>query len=247
MNVVAIIQARMSSKRLPGKVLMNLSKKPVLEHIIDRIKVCKTIDNIVVATSNHASDDKIEKFCNQKHVPIYRGSLDDVLDRFYQAANIYNADAVLRITGDCPVIDPEIIDTIVTSFKRDKVDLCGLSGNFPDGLDCSVFSYRAIKKAWSEASLKSEREHVGPYIENNPSLFKILPIELFNNLGEYRWTLDEPEDYELIKNIYEELYDSNKLFLTNDILELLSKKPKLLSINAKIIRNEGYLKSLEQD
>jgi spore coat polysaccharide biosynthesis protein SpsF len=133
MNVVAIIQARMSSKRLPGKVLMNLSKKPVLEHIIDRIKVCKTIDNIVVATSNHASDDKIEKFCNQKHVPIYRGSLDDVLDRFYQAANIYNADAILRITGDCPVIDPEIIDTIVTSFKRDKVDY----------VDCQVTSLMA--------------------------------------------------------------------------------------------------------
>lgn len=247
MNVVAIIQARMSSTRLPGKVLMPLSGHPVLKHIINRLNTCKTFEKIVVATSIDETDNKIETFCNNMGVAVYRGSLSDVLDRFYQTAKLYNADAILRITADCPVIDPEIVDLIVNSFKQSNYDLCGLSGNFPDGLDCSVFSFSAIEKAWNNASLASEREHVGPYIENNPHIFNILPIELFDNLQDQRWTLDEPNDYIFLKAVFEELYCKKKIFLTQDILDLLAKKPDLLLINDKIKRNEGFIKSKEKD
>lgn len=247
MKIVAVIQARMSSSRLPGKVLMSLSGKPVLEHIVDRLKICKNINEIVVASSTHKSDNEIEKFCLKKEILIYRGSLDDVLDRFYQAAKIHNADAILRITADCPVIDPQVVDIIVNSFKKNSVDLCGLSGNFPDGLDCTIFTFDALEIAWHKATLKSEREHVCPYIENNQDIFNVLPVELFNNLEKHRWTIDEPNDYELLTIIYDELYKTGKIFSTNDILELLSKKPHLSLINDKITRNEGYLNSLDQD
>lgn len=247
MKVIAIIQARMSSRRLPGKVLMNLAGKPVLQHVIERLNYCKTFKEIIVATSIDKSDDEIENFCQENKINIFRGSLNDVLDRFYQAGKLYGADAILRITADCPVIDPEVVDVVVKNFKKNNSDLCGLSGSFPDGLDCSVFAFSAIEKAWSEAKLKSEREHVGPYIEKHPNIFRILPIEIFQDLGDHRWTLDEQRDYDFLIEVYDELYMENKIFYTRDILNLLSKKPHLSRINAKIIRNEGYLNSLDQD
>lgn len=247
MKTVAIIQARMSSSRLPGKVLIEFRGKPVLEHIVQRLKKCKLIDEIVIATSDHDSDNKIENFCLEKNLNLFRGSLNDVLDRYYNAAIQYKADAILRITGDCPVIDPEIVDKIINAFHENKCDLCGLSGDFPDGLDCSVFSFKAIEKAWKEAKLKSEREHVGPYIEKNPDIFKIKAVSLFKNMGHLRWTLDTPEDKLLLKEIFDELYDDSYIFLTKDILKLLKHKPNLLNINDKIVRNEGYLISLNND
>lgn len=247
MKIVAIIQARMSSSRLPGKVLMDLSGKPVLEHIINRLRTCNHIHEMVVATSTENSDNPIEEFCIENNVNFYRGSLNDVLDRFYQASKKYDADGILRITADCPVVDPEIVDIIISSFLETQCDLCGLSGEFPDGLDCSVFSFKAIEKAWNEAKLASEREHVGPYIEKNPDIFKIVPVKIFDNLGHLRWTLDTQEDYLLLKEIYNKLYKEKKIFLTQDILDMLQKNPYLTSINDKIIRNEGYLKSLEND
>ncbi len=247
MKIVAIIQARMSSSRLPGKVLMNLSGEPVLGHIVNRLKTSKYIHQIVVATSIENSDNPIEEFCTNNKINVYRGSLNDVLDRYYQASKKYNADGILRITADCPVVDPEIVDIIISSFLETQCDLCGLSGEFPDGLDCSVFSFKAIEKAWNEAKLASEREHVGPYIEKNPDIFKIVPVKIFDNLGHLRWTLDTQDDYLLLKEIYNKLFKEKKVFLTQDILDMLQKNPYLTSINDKIIRNEGYLKSLEND
>ena len=247
MKVVAIIQARMSSSRLPGKVLLPLVNKPVLAHIVERLSYCRMIHEVVVATSIEPSDDLIADYCRKSKVVFYRGSLEDVLDRYYQAAKIRDADVIVRITGDCPVIDPIVLDAVIAGFLSGDYDFYGLGGNFPDGLDCTVFSFSAIKTAWSDANLKSEREHVGPYIENNPHLFKNGALELFQGLGHVRWTLDEPVDYELLVKIFDQLYRPNAPFLTHEILQLFQTQPKLLTINSQIVRNSGYKKSLRED
>jgi len=247
LKVVVIIQARMSSSRLQGKVLMPLVGKPVLGHIVERLSYCKMIDKIVVATSNEVDDDLVADYCSNNNLDCYRGSLEDVLDRYYQTAKLYQADPIVRITGDCPVIDPIVVDAVITGYLSGKYDSYGLGGEFPDGLDCTVFSFSAIEKAWREAKLKSEREHVGPYIENNPSLFRNGMLDLLQGLSKLRWTLDELKDYELLKKIFDNLYRSNSPFLTHEILQFIQKNPDLLAINSKIIRNEGYLKSLQED
>jgi spore coat polysaccharide biosynthesis protein SpsF len=247
MNVVAIIQARMSSTRLPGKVLMPLVGKPVLEHVVSRIEYCKTIQKIVVATSVDSSDDAIEIWCNTRSISCFRGSLNDVLDRYYQAAKQYKADAIVRITADCPVIDPTIVDEVVSGYSDGGFEFFGLSGEFPDGLDCTVFAFSAIERAWKESTLYSEREHVGPYIEKHPELFKSGTLVKFKDLAHYRWTLDEMRDYEFLQAIFSRLYRDDGPFLTQDILTLLIKERALTLINSNIIRNEGYLKSLKTD
>jgi spore coat polysaccharide biosynthesis protein SpsF len=246
-NILAIIQARMSSSRLPGKVLLPLAGKPVLEHVVERLSICRTIDKIVVATTKESSDDLINIFCKKKNIACYRGSLDDVLDRYYQTAKSFNAKTIIRITADCPAIDPIVVDAVVSGFLSGNYDLYGLSGQFPDGLDCTVFSFVALEKAWKEAKLLSEREHVTPYIEKNPHLFKNGGLEYFKNLEAKRWTLDEPDDYEFLKRVFNILYSYEKPFYSYDILDLLVDNPKLESLNNKIIRNFGYLKSLEND
>jgi len=247
MKVVAIIQARMSSSRLPGKVLMPLANKPVLAHIVERLSYCKMVEKIVVATTNEDSDDPVADYCANNGIDCYRGSLDDVLDRYYQTAKIYHAAPIVRITGDCPAIDPVVVDAVITGYLSGEYDSYGLGGEFPDGLDCTVFSFSAIERAWKEAKLKSEREHVGPYIENNPHLFRNGMLELFKGLGSQRWTLDEPNDYKLLSKIFKKLYRSDSPFLTHEILQLIKNNSDLLTINAQIVRNEGYLKSLQED
>ncbi len=247
MNVVAIIQARMSSTRLPGKVLMPLAGKPVLDHVVSRIAQCKTIHKVVVATSVDASDDAIESWCHERGVACHRGSLHDVLDRYYQAAKAHQADAIVRITADCPAIDPTIVDEVVQGYLDGGFEFFGLAGEFPDGLDCTVFAFTAIERAWQEATLPSEREHVGPYIEKNPQLFKSGKLEKFTGLSHHRWTLDEPRDLEFLQAVFARLYREGETFLAPDVLKLLDAEPQLAAINGSIIRNEGYLKSLQSD
>ena len=244
MNVVAIIQARMSSSRLPGKVLMPLAERPVLWHVFNRIKGCRTIQKVVVATSIDASDDAIGDWCRQNGIALYRGSLQDVLDRYYQAAKCFGAEAVVRITADCPAIDPEIVDEVVSGFISGHYDCYGLAGEFPDGLDCTVFSFDALERAWKDARLNSEREHVGPYIENHPELFSNGALYKFKGLGHHRWTLDEPRDYTFLQQIFNRLFIEGINFSSGDVLNLLEKEPELLRINGSITRNEGYLKSV---
>jgi spore coat polysaccharide biosynthesis protein SpsF len=243
MNIVAIIQARMSSTRLPGKVIKPLADRPVIWHVVNRIRRCSSVTKVVVATSIDDSDDCIYEWCKAECILCHRGSLDDVLDRYYQTAVKYNADLVVRITADCPVIDTDIVDDVVKGFSDGDYDLYGLSGEFPDGLDCTVIAFNALKRAWKEAKLVSEREHVGSYVENHPELFKIGGYKKFTGLGHHRWTLDEPRDYEFLKEIFKKLYSQNNFFSSEDILALLLKEPDLMAINGSIIRNEGYLKS----
>ncbi|MES2092057.1 MAG: glycosyltransferase family protein [Pseudomonadota bacterium] len=247
MNVVAIIQARMSSTRLPGKVLMPLAGKPVLDHVVSRIEHCKTIQKIVVATSVDSTDDAIESWCLARGVSCHRGSLHDVLDRYYQAAKSTQADAIVRITADCPAIDPTIVDEVVQGYIDGGFEFYGLAGEFPDGLDCTVFAFSAIERAWKEATLPSEREHVGPYIEKHPELFKSGALTNFTGLSHHRWTLDEPRDHEFLQAIFSRLYRPGTPFLARDVLALLKAEPELADINSSIIRNEGYLKSLQSD
>ena len=247
MKIIAIIQARMSSTRLPGKVLMPLAGKPVLWHVVKRIRACQTIAEVVVATSIDTMDDAIEAWCQSADVSCYRGSLNDVLDRYYQAGLLHAADVVVRITGDCPAVDPAIVDEVVRGFLAGGYEYYGLAGEFPDGLDCTVFAFSALARAWREAALPSEREHVGPYIEKHPETFKSGSLKKFSGLSHYRWTLDEPRDYEFLQRVFSRLYQQDQIFLASEVLALLETEPELMQLNSDIVRNEGYLKSLIED
>ncbi len=248
MRIVCIIQARMSSTRLPGKVLLPLAGQEVLAHVLDRLAVCETIDDVVVATSTQQSDDVLAQWCEIHGVQVFRGSLNDVLDRYYQCAVKARADAVVRITADCPALDPTIVDEVVRGFMSGSYDLFYLGGEFPDGLDCAVFSFPALERAWRESTLKSEREHVGPYVVNHPEWFHLGSLQKFTGLAHHRWTLDEPRDLVFLRAIFERLQRLDcQPFLARDILELLEREPELLRANEGILRNEGLLKSIAAD
>lgn len=247
-----IIQARMGSNRLPGKVLKKVCGKPLLELQYERIQRASSIDRIVIATTTETADQEIEKFCQDRNIFYYRGSTEDVLDRYYQAALYFRVkedDAIVRITADCPLIDPEVIDKVVEHLLQSGVDYVANVDppTFPDGLDVEVFKFPALKRAWKEARLISEREHVTPYIRNNPQLFSRDNLRNERDFSNMRWTVDEAEDFELVRRIYEELYPRKADFSTDDILNLLARQPYLNDINSKFKRNEGYQKSLEED
>ncbi|MCX5749170.1 MAG: glycosyltransferase family protein [Candidatus Saganbacteria bacterium] len=249
MNVVAIIQARTSSTRLPNKVLLDLEGKTVLERVIERVSAAKTVDRVVVATSIDKSDDAIEEICKKAGIDCYRGSLEDVLDRYYQAAKKYGADSIVRITADCPLMDPSIIDSTVSKYISSGADYISnaLKETFPDGEDVEIFTFKALERAWNESKKTSEREHVTPYIRNNTNIFKIAGFEADRDLSEKRWTLDNAEDYEFLVKVYSRLYKTNPLFGLEEILELLKNEPDLNKINSHIVRNEGYARSLRDD
>lgn len=250
--ILGLIQARTGSTRLPGKILMEFCGKPDLYHVYDRTKKSKKIDEIIVATTDKISDDKVFDYCEKEDIKCFRGSEDDVLDRFYQCCKqrgLSEKDSVVRITADCPLIDPVIIDKVIEYFLENDFDYVSnaIEPTYPDGLDVEVFLFSALEKSWKEAKLPSEREHVTPYIRNNESLFKIGSFKNSVDLSHYRWTLDEIEDYRLINIIYEKLYSQDDVFDTEDILLFLKDNPQLNEINNKYARNEGYLKSLEAD
>ena len=249
-TVIAIIQARMGSNRLPGKVMLDISGKPMLWHVINRVKHSKNIDNIVVATTNLTEDKQIIQLADAMGVYCYAGSENDVLDRYYQAALKYGGDVIVRVTADCPLIDPEIIDNAIEFFLTHEFDFVGntINPTYPDGLDTWVFSFDALKMAWEQASLSSDREHVTTYIIKNPNLFKNKSYEHNVDLSEMRWTVDEQRDLEFVREVYTELYArTNKVFYMKDVLELLDRRPELTRLNSGIIRDEGYQKSLRED
>ena len=248
MRIVCIIQARMSSTRLPGKVLLPLAGRVVLAHVLERLSHCSTLTDVVVATSDDASDDVLAHWCQDHGVQVFRGSLDDVLDRFYHCALSQHAQAVVRITADCPALDPTLVDEVVLGSQAGAYDLYYLGGEFPDGLDCAVFSFSALQRAWREAKLPSEREHVGPYVVNHPEWFHIGYLDKFKGLAHHRWTLDEPRDLAFLQSVFERLQRPDGLpFLTQDLLDLLERQPELLQANDGIVRNEGLIKSLAAD
>lgn len=238
MKVVAIIQARMTSTRLPGKVLKTVLEKPLLEYQLERVSSSKLIDEIVVATTINKSDDPIIKLCNKLGVLTYRGSEEDVLSRYYEAAKQFNADVIVRLTSDCPLIDPEIIDQVIKLYitQKDVLDYVSntLIRTYPRGLDTEVFSFRALQVTYEKARLKSEREHVTAYIYKNPDKFQLKNLSYVRDLSKHRWTVDTKEDFELIKQILESLYTNNQMFTMKDVLCLLDKNPSLFYLNAHI-------------
>lgn len=249
MKILAIIQARVGSTRLPGKVLMKLKDKTVLEHIARRVKASNYVTDIIVATTTNKENEKIVDLCKKNKVKVYRGSENNVLDRFYQAAKPYHPQHIVRITADCPLIDPKIIDEVINLHLKTKADYTTntLELSYPDGEDVEIITYKALKEAWQKAELASELEHVTLYIRNHAKDFVIKNLIHKTNLSFYRWTLDNREDFELIKIIYDHLYPKDKYFNMDKVVEFLSNYPQALKVNQLISRNEGLKKSLQED
>ncbi|MBZ5556407.1 MAG: glycosyltransferase family protein [Acidobacteriia bacterium] len=247
-KILGILQARASSSRLPGKVLKPILGRPMLLHQIERLRRARALDEIVVATSDEPSDDPIEALCASAGIRCFRGSLNDVLDRFYQAALPYRPDLVVRLLGDCPLVDPELIDRVVAFQQAGHYDLAGADmAMFPDGLDLDVIPFPVLEGAWREAVRPSDREHVSLFITRQPERYRIGLLENDVDLSHLRWTVDEPEDFEMVRRIYEALYPANPAFTTKDILDLLAKQPELSQLNRRFRRNEGLERSLAQD
>ena len=250
MKVLGIIQARANSTRFPNKVLKDLEGKTVLERVVERVKKSALVSDVVVATTINKEDLKIAGLCSGSGIRVFRGSENDVLDRFYQAAELFKPEHVLRITADCPLIDPAVIDKVVAYHLSQKCDYTGNTlqkETYPDGEDTEVFTFNALKRSWEEASLASEREHVTPYMKKNPDKFKCANVKCEKDLSKKRWTLDNPEDYEFIKTIYRALYHKNPFFGMEEVLDYLKAHPELEKVNSHIIKNEGYIKSLSAD
>lgn len=238
MRIEAFIQARMGSTRLPGKVLKKILGKPLLEFLIERVSCSHEIDDIVVLTSHKTEDDAIVSFCEEKKIHYFRGSEDDVLDRFYQSALQRNVDGIVRITADCPLIDPEVIDQLVHTFRNAYPDIDYLSNTlqrtYPRGLDTEVFSVNALQRAFNCARYPEEREHVTLYLYRHPELFDLKNIAHVPTLEKYRWTVDTPEDFALVRLILENLYPTHPQFRLKDVLTLLSQHSEWNEINAHI-------------
>jgi spore coat polysaccharide biosynthesis protein SpsF len=247
-KITCIIQARTNSSRLPNKVLLKLSNTPVIVHIIDRIKKSTLVEQIILATSINFNDQILLDIANDNQITSFKGNELDVLDRFYNAAKKYDADIIIRITGDCPLVDFILIDKMLKKFLENNFDYVSntIERTFPDGLDIEIFTFSTLEKAFSEATLVSEREHVTPYIIKNPKLFKLFSYTNIENLSHLRWCLDEASDYEMLQKIYQE-FESDKFFSTTDVLKLLRKKPEISKINFEIPTNEGYTNSIKND
>lgn len=246
-KITAVLQGRMGSTRLPGKVMLPLQGKPMIQCVFDRLSRCKYIDNIIIATSLLSEDDVIADHFTSQDVKVFRGSLGDPLDRFYNAARHHQITHIMRAMADCPFIDPNLIDQLAEVYFSDDYDFCHLIGEFPSGLDTTMFTYDCLEKAWNEAKKKSEREHVTSYITNNPNLFKIGTYEPLRGLYHHRWVVDHPKDYEFAKAVYEGLEQSGNEFGWKDIAQFLEQRSEIFDLNSKIKRDEGYLKALAQD
>ena len=247
--VAVILQARMSSSRLPGKVLRPILGKPMLQRHLERVSRIRHRHRLIVATSSRKDDEAIAGLCLTLGVECYRGSLDDVLDRYYQAARRYNPEIIVRLTGDCPLADPEVIDRGLEFFLNHDFDYVSnsIDRTYPIGLDVEIFRFTCLEQAAEEAVLPSEREHVTPFIHKQTDRFKIGQFTDKVDRSQHRWTVDEPEDFEFVKAVYENLYPENPAFGTSDIFALLDRKPELTGINYHIVHGEGYQKSLEHD
>ena len=245
-KILCIIQARMGATRLPNKVLMDVNSKPLLAYEIDRVKQSKKVDAIVIATTRNSSDDKIESFALSKGIDCFRGSEDDVLDRYYQCSKEYKEyETIVRITGDCPLIDPAIIDEVIALHESKNTDYTSniIKETYPDGMDVEVFTRDALHKSANDANLKTEREHVTQYMRNN-DIFSKSNLSSNSDYSNYRLTVDEKEDFEVISFLIENTHVYASI---QDYITLLDKHPEIYSLNQTIGRNEGLTKSLKND
>jgi spore coat polysaccharide biosynthesis protein SpsF len=239
MRVVAIIQARMGSTRLPGKVMKDIGGETMLARVVWRARRAKLLDEVVVATTNKSADTPIIAECGKLDVPVFRGDEQDVLDRYYRSAQANRAEAVVRITSDCPLIDPEIIDEVIHAFLKEKPDYAS-STFYPRGLDIEVMTMTSLERAWHESNKSYHRIHVTPYIYQNPDMFRLLTVKAEEDYSNYRWTVDTREDLNFVRSVYSRL-DNTDAFGWHDVLTVLDQEPELIELNRHIRQ-----KSLEE-
>lgn len=244
-----MIQARMKSTRLPSKVLLNLAGRPVLAHVIERLRRSRLTSDFIVATTIAAADMPIVKLCAEMGVRVYCGHEHDPLERYYQAARLFGGEHIIRIKGDCPAIDPEIVDQAIRLHLQTGADYTSntLERTYPVGQDVEILRRQALEQVWRNAGLCSEREHITLYVPKHPELFKICHLKQLEDLSSKRWTIDYPEDYELLKVIFDELYPRDPVFGMRSVLEFLSHRTELEKINAHIRVDAGVLISLAND
>ena len=243
MTIAAIIQARMGSTRLPGKVLRHLCDKTILAHVIDRVRASQAIDQIIVATTDQPTDEAITALTPTLGVTLFRGSEDDVLSRFYFAALAAKAETIVRVTADCPLFDSVLLRAMIEEFATqrrggERLDYLSntLTRTYPRGLDAEIFDFATLERAHHEATQPFEREHVTPYIYGHPEWFALKNFASARDLSHHRWTLDTEEDWRLIEAIYAALYHPDRLIGMQEILDLLDRQPALTALNAHIIQ-----------
>ncbi|KPL07239.1 acylneuraminate cytidylyltransferase [bacterium SM23_57] len=239
MKTVAIIQARMGSTRLPGKVLLPIGHLSMLARVINRVRRAQSVDEIVVATSINPEDDRIAEEAKLHNVQVFRGDENDVLDRYYQASKQCGATTIVRITADCPMIDPEVIDQVMLVFMQKKPDYASncLQRTYPRGLDVEVMTFDALEKAWSEAKFTFQRSHVTPYIHKNPDQFNLESVTSGTDSSHFRWTVDTKEDLELVRTLYARFGHADT-FTWQDAMMLMNLDPNLASINKHVQQKE---------
>ena len=249
MKIVAIVQARMGSTRLPGKVLMDIHGLSMMEWVFGRVNKSKLVNQVVLATTESVEDDVLVSWSKLHQFDFFRGSEKDVLSRFYFCAKKNYAEIIVRITADDPLKDPVIIDEAINKLISNGADYCSntITPTYPEGLDIEVFTFKALEKAFNEAHLSSEREHVTPYIWKNPNFFKISEMMMRPNLSGWRWTVDKVEDLEFIRKLIQQSKGGIDINY-QDLISVVSENASLLSsCTNKTMRNEGYIKSISND
>lgn len=237
MKIEVFVQARMGSSRLPGKILRPIMDKPMLHFLMERLKRVTHTNDSVILTTTEEKDDAVVEFCEQDNIPFFRGSEEDVLARYYEAALERRPDIIVRMTADCPLLDPQIVDKVIEAFQKEKCDYMSTITDkrmLPRGLDVEVFSYQALEKAFHHAQKPAEREHVTPYMYWHPELFQIRGFIYPKDCSQYRLTVDTLEDFQLVEKIYEILYPVKPNFTFEDVIDLLEHQPALALINAHI-------------
>ncbi|MDC0336042.1 glycosyltransferase family protein [Pseudodesulfovibrio sp.] len=247
-KVTAILQARMSSRRLPGKVLMEVLGRPLLAYEIERLQRCSSLRDIVLATSDQPQDEPVATLGKQLGVKVFRGSEDDVLDRYYWAAKDCDAEHVMRVTGDCPLIEPGICELAVDTYFKMNADYLCTSPRFAEGLDCEIISMSALETAWKEAAAPSEREHVTLFVRNRPDRHAMVELDNDSDDSAYRVTVDDPEDFEVVKAVMKALIPAHgSSFGWQHTKTFLDTHPNIMAMNAEIVRNEGLAVSLAKE
>ena len=255
MRTVAVIQARMGSNRLPGKVLKPILGRPMLWHIVERVRAAPSIDEVVVALPDGPADEELREFCSTNDITSFSGSELDVLDRFYQAAKMYGADPVLRITADCPFVDPELVEKLVELYWSGSYDYAAVAAGadapslagerFPDGLDSECFSFASLEHAWKEAQDSRDREHVTRFIWRRKGRFRCTKLLADRKYPPLRLTVDYPQDFVVASRIYEKLFGEGNIFHLADIVDLLGREPDIIKPNEHLIEGQHYRAVLE--
>lgn len=240
----------MGSTRLAGKVLADIAGRPMLAHVIERAQRIAAVDEVVVATTTLEEDEAVQAAARRFGAETFAGSLDDVLDRYYMAAKRFRADAVMRVTADCPLLDPEVGDRVVSFYDHGQVDYCSnvLPATYPDGVNIEIIGFPALERTWQVASIPSDREHVTTYIRTNPGEFSVINVESSEDLSDMRWTVDSPADLEFIRKVFQHLGSGDgEISGVGDVLKVLDAHPELSLLNASHRRNEGWDRSKAAD